>query len=155
MLFIYKPLGLTEANTVEINPIAEHPVIDIMVSQKKKLAEKKYGGSMRLGSYPAIIKKGTIAYKAYKKDEITERHRHRYEVNPKYVKQLKKGGLVFSAVSPDGVLMEIAELSQTVHPFFLGTQFHPEFEARPFSPHPLFTAFVKTAVKGLNMDTIL
>lgn len=147
-------LGLTGANTVEINPMTEHPVIDIMAGQRKKLAEKDYGGSMRLGSYPAIIKKGTIAYGAYKKDEVTERHRHRYEVNPKYVEQLEKAGLIFSATSPNGVLMEIAELPQTQHPFFLGTQFHPEFEARPFTPHPLFTAFVKATVAAGKSNTI-
>ncbi len=140
-------LGLTEANTVEIDPNATYPIIDIMPGQKKKLAEKNYGGSMRLGSYPAILKKNTIAQKAYKKDEITERHRHRYEVNPEYIEQLEKGGLVFSATSPDGILMEIAELPSKTHPFFVGTQFHPEFQARPFFPHPLFTAFVKAAVE--------
>jgi len=76
---------------------------------------------------------------------IKERHRHRYEVNPKYVKQLEKGGLIFSGKSPDGTLMEIAELGRESHPFFLGTQFHPEFLARPLSPHPLFTAFIEAA----------
>ena len=78
---------------------------------------------------------------------MEERHRHRYEVNPEYIKQLEDKGLIFSATSPDGVLMEIAELPQKEHLFFLGTQFHPEFQARPFSPHPLFTAFIKAAIK--------
>ncbi|MCK5027145.1 MAG: gamma-glutamyl-gamma-aminobutyrate hydrolase family protein, partial [Candidatus Pacebacteria bacterium] len=140
-------LGLSDANTVEVDSKTPHPIIDIMPDQKKKLAENNYGGSMRLGSYPAILKKGTIAQSAYKKDETKERHRHRYEVNPEYIKQLEDAGLVFSATSPDGVLMEIAELSKKTHPFHLGTQFHPEFQARPFSPHPLFTAFVKAAIK--------
>ena len=139
-------LGLTDANTVEVDPKTTHPIIDVMPDQKKNLEDQNYGGSMRLGAYPAVIKKGTIARSAYKKGEITERHRHRYEVNPEYIEQLEKGGLIFSATSPDGVLMEIAELSNKIHPFFLGTQFHPEFQSRPTSPHPLFTAFVKAAV---------
>jgi len=118
-----------------------------MPDQKKKLLAKDYGGSMRLGSYIAKIKKGTIAHKAYKKEEVSERHRHRFEVNPEYVNQLSDGGLVFSGVSPNGKLMEIAELPQKDHPFFLGTQFHPEFQAHPLNPHPIFTAFVKASSK--------
>ena len=98
---------------------------------------------MRLGAYPANLKKGSIAEGAYGKSKISERHRHRYEVNNSYVKELEKAGLVFSGVSPDGTLMEIAELSKSVHPFCLGTQFHPEFHSRPLTPHPLFTAFIK------------
>ena len=101
---------------------------------------------MRLGAYPANLKKGTIAIEAYGKGKIDERHRHRYEVNPKYIEKLEEAGLIFSGTSPDGVLMEIAELPREVHPFFLGTQFHPEFKARPLSPHPLFTEFIKSAV---------
>ena len=100
---------------------------------------------MRLGSYPCILIDGTIAQKAYGERKIYERHRHRYEVNPEYIAQLEGAGLKFSGVSPDKRLMEIAELPTTVHPFFLGTQFHPEFLARPLSPHPLFTAFLKAA----------
>jgi CTP synthase len=98
---------------------------------------------MRLGSYPCKLKEGTVARAAYGVPKINERHRHRYEVNPTYVEKLEKAGLVFSGRSPDGVLMEIAELPKEVHPFFLGTQFHPEFLSRPLSPHPLFVAFVK------------
>ena len=103
---------------------------------------------MRLGAYKAILKKGTIARESYKTDEIIERHRHRYEVNPAYIKNIQEKGLVFSGYSPDGSLMEIAELPKTVHPFFLGTQFHPEFLARPLSSHPLFSAFIKACVKN-------
>lgn len=139
--------GLSDANTAEINPNAKHVVIDIMPDQKKKLAEGDYGGSMRLGAYPAELREGTVAIHAYNKKEISERHRHRYEVNPKYVAELEKAGLVFSGKSPDGKLCEIAELPASAHPFFLGTQFHPEFLARPLSPHPLFTAFIKAALK--------
>ena len=100
---------------------------------------------MRLGSYPCVLKKGSVAHAAYEKNTITERHRHRYEVNPQYIEPLEKAGLVFSGRSPDGLLMEIAELPKKVHPFFVGTQFHPEFLSRPLSPHPLFMAFVKAA----------
>lgn len=148
--FARNVLGLKDANTAEINPKASAVVIDIMPDQKRKLEEGNYGGSMRLGAYDALLGKGTVAREAYGKDVIVERHRHRYEVNPDYVEQIKKGGLVFSGVSPDGSLMEIAELPKKVHPFFLGTQFHPEFLARPLSPHPLFTAFIKAAVKNKN-----
>jgi CTP synthase len=116
-----------------------------MIDQKKLMTENKYGGTMRLGSYPARLKRNTIARSAYKTDTIIERHRHRYEVNPEYVGQIQSAGMVFSGTSPDGQLMEIAELPRSVHPFFLGTQFHPEFLARPLNPHPLFTEFMKAA----------
>ncbi len=139
-------LGLKDAHTVEINKKTAHPIVDVMLDQKKHLAEGKYGGTMRLGSYPAYLKKGTIARAAYKKELVDERHRHRYEINNGYVEQLEKAGLVFSGTSPDGLLMEIAELPKKEHPFMLGTQFHPEFQARPLSPHPLFTEFLKVAV---------
>ncbi len=91
------------------------------------------------------LKRGSIAREAYGKAEVEERHRHRYEVNPEYIEQLEKAGLVFSGQSPDRRLMEIAELPKSVHPFFLGTQFHPEFLSRPLTPHPLFSAFIKAA----------
>lgn len=161
-------LGLEGANTAEINPKSKHVVIDIMPDQKKKIAEGNYGGSMRLGQYVAKVRQGTVAYDAYlaakiasgelkfkKSDKlpatltVKERHRHRYEVNPKYIETMEKGGLVFSGKSPDGTLMEIAELprgeGEGQHPFFLGTQFHPEFLARPLAPQPLFTEFIKVA----------
>lgn len=146
-------LGLKGAHTAEIDAKAPHLIIDIMPDQKKKIAEGNYGGSMRLGLYPAKLTKGTVAENAYSealgKNKsallIKERHRHRYEVNPDFIEQLEKGGLVFSGKSPDGQLMEIAELPENIHPFFLGTQFHPEFLARPLAPHPLFTRFIKVA----------
>jgi CTP synthase len=141
--FARNVLGLKNANTVEIDPSTPEPVIDIMPDQRKKLEKKDYGGSMRLGSYPAVLKKGTIARRAYKKDEVEERHRHRYEVNPLYVERLKEEGLVFSGTSPNGVLMEIAELPEGGHPFFVGVQFHPEFHSSPYEPHPIFTEFVR------------
>ncbi|MFT5180043.1 MAG: CTP synthase [Candidatus Paceibacteria bacterium] len=140
-------VGIKDAHTAEIKEKAENLIIDIMPDQKKKIAEGNYGGTMRLGEYPAYLKRGTIARKAYGTGEIKERHRHRYEVNPEYIAELQDKGLVFSGTSKDMRLMEIAELSKKDHPFMLGTQFHPEFKARPLSPHPLFTEFVK-AIKG-------
>ena len=139
-------LGIKDANTSEINPVAGNLVIDIMPEQKKLVAEGKYGATMRLGSYPAHLRKNSIAHTAYGAQEIKERHRHRYEVNPKYHIRFTEGGLIFSGVSPDRRLMEIAELSKTIHPFYLGTQFHPEFKSRPLDPHPLFTAFIKACI---------
>ena len=113
------------------------------------------GGTLRLGAYRCKLKKDTKAYAAYKEagqlgkdDCISERHRHRFEVNNEYIDTLEKHGLVFSGVSPDEQLMEIAELPKHTHPFFLGTQFHPEFLARPLAPHPLFTAFIRASVKN-------
>ena len=140
-------LGLKGAHTTEINPNTQYKIIDIMPDQKEKLREGNYGGSMRLGKYKAMLKKGTIAQSAYDEKFVYERHRHRYEVNPEFIEKISEGGLVFSATSPDGTLMEIAELSRGIHPFFLGTQFHPEFKARPLHPHPLFTEFIKAAIK--------
>ncbi len=137
--------NLPDAHTTEINPNTPTPVIAVMESQKENVAQNKLGGTMRLGGYPCLLKDGTIAREAYGASQIRERHRHRYEVNPKYVKQIEDAGLVFSGTLPDGSLMEIAELPKTVHPFFLGTQFHPELLSRPLHSHPLFLAFVKAA----------
>ena len=141
-------VGLKNANSTEIDAKTPYPVIDILPEQKKNLREKKYGATMRLGNYPATLKKNTFAFRAYGKSSISERHRHRYEVNPDYIEQLEKEGIVFSGSSPDGRLMEIMELPRTVHPFFVATQFHPEFKSRPLSPHPLFREFIKMAVAG-------
>ena len=140
-------LGLTDANTTEVNPKTKSPVVDIMESQKENLINHRYGGNMRLGEYKAVLADKSIAREAYKAKEVIERHRHRYEVNNTYINNLEKAGLVFSGKSPDGNLMEIAELPKVVHPFFLGAQFHPEFLAHPLAPHPLFTAFVKACIK--------
>lgn len=146
-------LRLEGANTTEVAPRTQYPIIDIMENQKQAMRENKYGASMRLGGYLCKLKKDTVAYKAYhdalgkglRNSTITERHRHRYEVNNEYIEQLENAGLVFSGTSPNGKLMEIAELPKSAHPFFLGVQFHPEFLARPLSPHPLFTEFLKAA----------
>lgn len=140
--------GLSGASTAEVNGKAKHVVIDIMPEQKEKLQKKAYGATMRLGAYPAILKDGTIARTAYGEKAISERHRHRYEVSPDYIETLEQSGLVFSGTSPDGSLMEIAELPRSVHPFFLGTQFHPEFQSSPLRPHPLFLEFLKACSKG-------
>jgi CTP synthase len=138
-------LGLTDANTTEINRDTKNPVIDIMPEQKKNLADSNYGATMRLGAYPATLKKESQAYKAYQDETISERHRHRWEVNPEYIDKLEKGGLVFSGKSPDGTLMEVTELPQAVHPFFLATQFHPELKSNPLQSHPLFLEFIRAA----------
>jgi len=140
--------GLRKAHTTEINPKTPYAVIDILPEQKKLVLEKHYGGTMRLGAYPAMLKNSSIARQAYKQNLISERHRHRYEVNPKYIERLEKKGLLFSGFSPDRRLMEIMELPRDKHPFFVGTQFHPEFKSRPLNPHPLFTEFIKAAVKN-------
>ena len=146
-------IGWKDAHTSEINPKSSHLVIDIMPEQKKNLEAGNYGATMRLGAYPAKLKEGSIARRSYGKKEISERHRHRYEVNGEYIKEIEKAGLVFSGTSPDGKLMEIAELPKSVHPFFLGTQFHPELKARPLHPHPLFTAFVEACLKNTKNNT--
>ena len=140
-------LGLKDANTREVNPSSKNIVIDVMESQKEHLRNNSYGGSMRLGAYKAILREGTVARESYGAKEITERHRHRYEVNPSFIADLEAKGLVFSGRSPDGHLMEVAELPKEKHPFFLGTQFHPEFLAHPLRPHPLFTAFIKACAR--------
>lgn len=141
-------LKLKNASTEEINAKADHLVVAVMDEQKAKLAEKNMGGSMRLGAYEAVISKDSHARRAYKAATIVERHRHRYEVNPDYVARLEEKGLQFTGQSADGLLMEIAELPVEEHPFFVGVQFHPELQARPLDPHPLFTAFVKAAYEA-------
>ena len=141
-------LKLKSVSTAEIDSKAEHLVIDIMPDQKEKIAQSNMGGTMRLGEQLAHIKKGTHAFKAYGKEIITERHRHRYEVNPDYIRRLEDAGMIFSGTSPDKRLMEIAELSKEDHPFFVGVQFHPEFHARPLDPHPIFTAFIKASFES-------
>ncbi len=138
-------LRLADAHTVEVNPKTKYPVINIMPDQKHLLHSNNYGGTMRLGAYPAYLTKGSIARSAYEKEVVSERHRHRYEVNPLFIQKFESSGLVFSGKSADGLLCEIVELPKKVHPFFLATLFHPEFKARPLSPHPLFTAFIKAS----------
>ena len=138
---------LKGAHTTEVNPKTPYNIVDILPEQKEKLKQKDYGGSMRLGAYKAKVERGTIAFSSYGREIISERHRHRYEVNYAFVKQLQEKGIIFSCKSPDGKLMEIAELPENIHPFFLGAQFHPEFKSRPLDPHSLFLKFIETAIK--------
>ncbi|MDX1766397.1 MAG: CTP synthase, partial [Candidatus Saccharimonadales bacterium] len=129
--------GLEDAHTTEVKADAASPVIYIMEGQEELWGT---GGTMRLGNYECVIEKGTLAHKLYKKRSIDERHRHRYEFNNKYRADLEKVGVVFSGASPDGRLMELIEIKN--HPFFMASQFHPEFRSRPNRPHPMFDGFV-------------
>ena len=135
-------LGIKDANSKEFDENATHAVIDLMLEQKNV---QGYGGTMRLGAYDCVLKQGSKAQKAYGKDKISERHRHRYEVNSEYIPQLEKAGLVFSGMSPDGMLAEIVELPNL--DWFVASQFHPEFKSRPDRPHPLFKGLVDAAIK--------
>ncbi len=137
-------LRMAEANTTEIDPKTKYPVIHIMSDQQKKLLEKDYGGTMRLGAWECKLKPGSLVRKLYGKPKISERHRHRYEFNNEFLKQFNKE-LYVSGTSPDGKLVEIVEMKD--HPFFVGTQFHPELKSRPLDPHPLFMGFIKAASK--------
>ncbi|MEM5834726.1 MAG: CTP synthase (glutamine hydrolyzing) [Candidatus Aenigmatarchaeota archaeon] len=137
--------NLKNANSTEFDPDTPYPVIDILPEQKKILKESRYGASMRLGAYPAILKKGSLVWKLYgQKERITERHRHRYEVNPKFHEILQKNGLVFSGLSPDKKLVEFIELPN--HKYFVATQAHPEFKSRPLKPAPLFDGLIKACL---------
>ncbi len=137
--------GLHGAHTTEVDPKTKHPVIYILPEQLVNIREKKMGGSMRLGAYTCQLKPNTKSFKAYHVKLITERHRHRYEVNNDFRDILEKKGLVFAGVNSERNLVEIIELRD--HPFFVGTQFHPEFKSRPLSPHPLFREFIRAAIK--------
>ncbi len=134
--------GLKNANSSEFDPTAKYLVIDFLPEQRK-IHDK--GGTMRLGAYPCALRPNTVARKAYGKAEISERHRHRYEVNNDFVKELTTGGLIVSGISPDGSLVEMIEIQD--HPWFVGTQFHPEYKSKPRKPHPLFAGFIEAAVK--------
>lgn len=136
-------LGHRQAHTTEIDEKTPHPVVDVMEEQKEKLAQDDYGGTMRLGSYDCQLAKGTQSRKWYKGEIISERHRHRYEFNNTYRQELSEAGLVIAGVNPKQDLVEIIELKD--HPFFVGVQFHPEFQSRPLSAHPLFRGFINAA----------
>lgn len=145
---------LKSANTTEVDDDNPHPVIHIMPDQEKKMLNREYGATMRLGAWDCLITRGTMTEKCYLeskrinkvgKAKISERHRHRFEFNNAYRDKLTKAGLVISGTTPDGKLVEIIELKN--HPFFVGSQFHPEFLSRPLSPHPLFAGFMKAVVK--------
>ena len=139
--------GLEGASSSEFDPTTPHPVISTMAEQVLAVSgEADLGGTMRLGSYPAILTPGTVVARAYGSTEVSERHRHRYEVNNRYRDQLTAAGLVISGTSPDGTLVEFVELPAEVHPFYVSTQAHPELKSRPTRPHPLFAAFVRAAI---------
>lgn len=138
-------LGKKQAHTMEINPKTTEPIIQVNPFQAKNIQEGKYGGTMRLGAYDCSLRKGTKTYKAYGTDMISERHRHRYEFNNKYLKAIDDAGLQVVGINPETELVEIVELVD--HPFFIGTQFHPEFKSRPLRPQPLFREFIKAALQ--------
>ena len=137
-------LGLKDADSVEFNPDTKNPVIHIMEDQKNIT---KKGGTMRLGAYPCVLAKETLANKLYGSEEISERHRHRYEFNNEYKKEMEQKGMVFSGTSPDGNLVEIVEIKE--HPYFIAAQFHPEFKSRPDRPQPLFVGLISAAKKNV------
>ena len=141
-------LGLPTANTTEIDTDTVDPVINMMEDQKKVTSK---GGTMRLGSYPCDLKKGTKAFNAYGKAHINERHRHRYEFNNAYLKQYEEAGMIASGINPDSKLVEIIELKN--HPFFVGGQFHPELKSTVANPHPLFVKFVAAAMEYAKKKT--
>jgi CTP synthase len=134
--------GLERANSTEVDPGTPHPVIDLMTTQRG-LTQK--GGTMRLGAYPCLLEEGSLARKLYNRKKTSERHRHRYEFNNAYREKLVAGGLVLSGVSPDGSLVEMVEIKN--HPWFLASQFHPEFASRPMDCHPLFKGFIKASLQ--------
>jgi len=139
--------GIKDANSAEFDEHTKHPVISTMASQKEIVAgHADMGGSMRLGLYEAKLIKNSVVAKAYGSESVKERHRHRYEVNNDYRKQISEAGLVFSGLSPDGHLVEFVELPVDTHPYYVGTQAHPEFLSRPTRPHPLFSALIKAAI---------
>lgn len=137
--------GMKEANTAENKPDVIQPVIHIMPDQEKNVATKKYGGTMRLGAYPCVLNPKSKSRAAYGVRRISERHRHRYELNNKYRSLFEQKGLLTAGTSPDNKLVEIIELPN--HPFFVGVQFHPEFKSRPTRPHPLFREFIRAAMR--------
>ncbi|MHA6794193.1 CTP synthase [Pseudonocardia bannensis] len=147
--------GLEGASSTEFDPNTAHPVISTMAEQVDVVAgDRDMGGTMRLGAYPAVLGEGTVVAGAYGAREVSERHRHRYEVNNAYRGRLSEAGLVFGGTSPDGTLVEFVELPADVHPFFVGTQAHPELKSRPTRPHPLFSAFAEAALRYRAADRL-
>ena len=138
-------LKIEDVNSEEFEPNAKNLVIHIMEEQKKI---NKKGGTMRLGAYPCTIKEGTLAKEIYEKEEISERHRHRYEFNNDYREKIEKAGMKISGTSPDGLLVEMVELNKKEHPYFIAGQFHPELKSRPNKPAPLFVGLVKACRIG-------
>ena len=141
--FARNVLGIEDADSEEFNKETKNQVIHIMEEQKNV---NKKGGTMRLGAYPCTIKEGTLASKIYKQEEISERHRHRYEFNNEYREKIEKAGLKISGTSPDGLLVEMVELEKNKHPYFIAGQFHPELKSRPNKPAPLFVGLIKACL---------
>ena len=133
--------GLKGANSSELDEHTPHAIIDLMPDQKDVV---DLGGTLRLGSFPCVIKEGTKAHELYQVNEVDERHRHRFEFNNGYKEQLEEAGMIFSGTSPDGRLVEMVELKD--HPYYVGVQFHPEFQSRPTRPHPLFSGLIKACL---------
>lgn len=146
--FARNVLGYKDAHTVECNPKSSNIIIQVNPNQAKNIQEAKYGGTMRLGAYDCALKKGSQVHKLYGAETISERHRHRFEFNNKYRDELDKAGLKIVGVNHASDLVEIIELKD--HPFFVGSQFHPEFKSRPLSPHPLFMGLIKAAVNKMK-----
>jgi len=134
--------NLKRANSTEFDPTTPHPVISLLEEQKE-VSHK--GGSMRLGTWPTLLKEGSLAYRIYGRSEIAERHRHRFEFNNTYRAELEAGGLLIGGTSLDGQLVEMIEIPD--HPWFIAVQFHPEFQSKPNAPHPLFQAFVAACMR--------
>jgi CTP synthase len=141
--FARNVLGYTDAHSTEMTSLTKHPVIDLMEEQKN-ITEK--GGTMRLGGYACALKKGSKVQEAYGADMVRERHRHRYEFNNVFLEEFEQHGMISTGVNPDSGLVEIME--QTDHPWFMGTQFHPEYRSTVLNPHPLFIAFIKAAAEN-------
>jgi CTP synthase len=133
--------GMTGANSTEVDPDTEFPVIDLMLEQRDL---SDLGGTMRLGAYPCVIADGTVASRVYAKKNVSERHRHRYEFNTKYRSRIEQAGMVLSGLSPDGSLVEMVEIPD--HPWFLASQFHPEFKSRPLDCHPILKGYIKAVL---------
>ena len=138
-------MGKKQAHTVEVNPKTPDPIIHINPAQAKNVSAHRYGGTMRLGAYDCVLKKGSKTRTAYGQDLVSERHRHRYEFNNDYREMMDKAGLEIVGLNPETNLVEMIELKN--HPYFVGTQSHPEFKSRPMRPHPLFREFIKAAIK--------
>lgn len=147
--------GLKGANSEEVDANCKYPVIHVMPNQKEYLENKQYGGTIRLGGWECALVKDTRLFDLYKEfgalskgNKVVERHRHRYEVNQDFIQKLEQNGLIFSGKSPDGLLMEALELPKEIHPFFMATQYHPEYISRPLEPHPVFLGFVRAAIEN-------
>jgi CTP synthase len=149
-------VGLSDASSSEFDPDTSHPVIATMAEQEHIVGgDGDLGGTMRLGSYPAVLAEGSVVREVYGTAEVSERHRHRYEVNNSYLKQLEEAGLAFSGMSPDRSLVEFVELPRDVHPYYVGTQAHPEFRSRPHRAHPLFSGLVEAAVDRQRAERLV